>query len=95
MGGGMNAGGMGGGNMGMGGGMPPRQMYDVTAMGLTWATCGTPITQLPFQPTAGKPVYCRDHRPKKSFGMGGGSRGGFGGGFGGGYGGGNGGGYRN
>jgi CxxC-x17-CxxC domain-containing protein len=46
----------------MGGGMSrgpraPRQMYSVN---LNCASCGTQITQLPFQPTGDKPVYCRD-----------------------------------
>lgn len=35
----------------------PRQMYQVN---LTCAGCGQAITQLPFQPTGDKPVYCRD-----------------------------------
>ena len=35
----------------------PRQMYSVN---LSCASCGTAITQLPFQPTGDKPVYCRD-----------------------------------
>ncbi len=35
----------------------PRQMFDVD---LTCAGCGGKITQLPFQPTGDKPVYCRD-----------------------------------
>jgi CxxC-x17-CxxC domain-containing protein len=52
-------GGMGG---GAGNGMSrgpraPRQMYSVN---LSCASCGTGITQLPFQPTGDKPVYCRD-----------------------------------
>jgi CxxC-x17-CxxC domain-containing protein len=34
----------------------PRQMYNVN---LTCASCGTAVTQLPFQPTGDKPVYCR------------------------------------
>ena len=34
-----------------------RQMYDVD---LTCAKCGAHISQLPFQPTAGRPVYCSD-----------------------------------
>ncbi|MFA6105062.1 MAG: CxxC-x17-CxxC domain-containing protein [Patescibacteria group bacterium] len=34
----------------------PRQMFDVN---LTCASCGTAITQLPFQPSGDKPVYCR------------------------------------
>ncbi len=35
----------------------PRQMYSVN---LSCAQCGTAITQLPFQPTGDKPVYCKD-----------------------------------
>jgi len=34
----------------------PRQMYSVN---LTCASCGAAITQLPFQPSGDKPVYCR------------------------------------
>jgi CxxC-x17-CxxC domain-containing protein len=34
----------------------PRQMYSVN---LSCASCGTGITQLPFQPSGEKPVYCR------------------------------------
>lgn len=34
-----------------------RQMYDVD---LSCAKCGTHISQLPFQPTSGRPVYCND-----------------------------------
>ena len=34
----------------------PRQMYSVN---LTCASCGTGITELPFQPSSDKPVYCR------------------------------------
>jgi len=46
----------------MGGGMSrgpraPRQMYSVN---LTCASCGAQITQLPFEPTGDKPVYCKD-----------------------------------
>lgn len=33
-----------------------RQMFDVN---LTCADCGSAITQLPFQPSGDKPVYCR------------------------------------
>ena len=47
------------------GGQPQRQMFDVTAMGLTCAQCGTSITQLPFQPTADRPVYCFDCNKKR------------------------------
>ena len=34
----------------------PRQMYQVN---VACATCGTQITELPFQPSGDKPVYCR------------------------------------
>ncbi len=43
-----------GGGGGYGGGRPPRQMYDAVC-----ADCGVQ-TQVPFQPTGSKPVYCRD-----------------------------------
>lgn len=43
----------------------PRQMVDVSAMGLTCADCGVAITELPFNPTAGKPVWCRDCNRKR------------------------------
>lgn len=48
------AGGRGGFNRGP---RAPRQMFDVD---LSCAGCGAKITQLPFQPTGDKPVYCRD-----------------------------------
>lgn len=35
----------------------PKRMYDVN---LTCADCGKAITQLPFQPSGDKPVYCTD-----------------------------------
>ena len=35
-----------------------RQQYDVTALGIKCAGCGTAITQLPFQPTNDRPIYC-------------------------------------
>ncbi len=46
---------------GMGGGMgrgprAPRQMFQVN---LTCASCGAAITELPFQPSGDKPVYCK------------------------------------
>ncbi len=44
-----------GGSMG-GGARPPRQMYSVN---LSCASCSTAITELPFQPSGDKPVYCR------------------------------------
>jgi len=34
----------------------PRQMF---AVDLNCADCGTKITELPFQPSGDKPVYCR------------------------------------
>ena len=42
-----------------GGGMSrgPRQMFQVD---LKCAECGTAITQLPFQPSGDRPVYCFD-----------------------------------
>jgi len=55
--GGYNRGGGGGGG---GFSRAPRQMYDVTSMNLTCAQCGTAITELPFQPSSDRPVYCRD-----------------------------------
>jgi len=30
---------------------PPRQMFDISALGITCAECGAAIEQLPFQPT--------------------------------------------
>lgn len=50
-------------------------MVDVTSLNLKCATCGTAITELPFQPamnddgTPQRPVYCREHKPRrKDFG---------------------------
>lgn len=51
-----------------------REMFDVTC-----SDCGQP-TQVPFRPTEGKPVYCRECYAKR--GGGGERRGGGGGGFG-------------
>lgn len=48
-----SAGGFGGGA----GARRPRQMFDVD---LTCAQCGTHISQLPFQPSGDRPVYCAD-----------------------------------
>jgi hypothetical protein len=62
---------------------PQRQMFDITAMGITCAECGAAITQLPFEPTQkedgtyGK-LYCydcnkkrmKDRGPRRSFGGG-------------------------
>lgn len=47
-------GGGGGGGMGRG---APKQMYSVD---LSCAGCGAKITQLPFQPSGDRPVYCRE-----------------------------------
>ncbi|HLF16528.1 MAG TPA: CxxC-x17-CxxC domain-containing protein [Candidatus Thermoplasmatota archaeon] len=45
----------GGGGFGRG---PPREMHDAVC-----ADCGK-ATQVPFKPTEGRPVYCRDCYPK-------------------------------
>jgi len=52
------------------GGFAPRQMFDVSSMNLKCAECQTPITELPFQPDANRPVYCRDcnQKRRRSFG---------------------------
>jgi hypothetical protein len=48
----------------------PRQMNDVSALNLTCTDCGTPITELPFQPslkedgTYGR-IYCRECNRKR------------------------------
>jgi CxxC-x17-CxxC domain-containing protein len=42
------------------GGFPPRQIFDVSAMGLKCADCGADIKELPFEPKTDRPVYCRD-----------------------------------
>lgn len=73
----------------------PRPKFDISALGINCAECGTPITELPFEPnkredgTYGR-LYCsqcnrnrrRDSGPSRG-GFGGGNRGGFGGGNGG------------
>jgi CxxC-x17-CxxC domain-containing protein len=60
-------------------------MFDVSHLNLKCSDCGKDIKELPFQPTAGRSVYCRDCAPKhKKPGSGGGFRGGSGGGRGGG-----------
>jgi CxxC-x17-CxxC domain-containing protein len=53
-GGGRGGGGGGGGRGGFGGDRGPREMHDATC-----SKCGT-ATQVPFRPTDGRPVYCRD-----------------------------------
>lgn len=40
-------------------------MVDVSSMNLSCATCGVAITELPFQPSADRPVYCRDCNRKR------------------------------
>ncbi len=51
----------------------PRQLFDVSALGLTCVECGAPIDKLPFQPTLkqdgtyGK-IYCKDcNKKRRSF----------------------------
>jgi CxxC-x17-CxxC domain-containing protein len=85
-------GGAGGGGGGAGYGRPEKQMYPATC-----SQCGRD-TEVPFQPTSGRPVLCRDcfNAAKGTGGgssHGGGGYGGGGGGGGGGYGGGHGGGH--
>ncbi len=53
-----------------------RQMFDVN---VTCGSCGTTITQLPFQPSGDRPVYCtdclrqrRNNSPRRDSGFGGG-----------------------
>jgi CxxC-x17-CxxC domain-containing protein len=49
------------------GGFQPKPLVDVSAMGLTCADCGAAIDKLPFQPSADRPVYCKDcNRKRKS-----------------------------
>ena len=83
-GGGGGGGGYGGGHGG-GGGRSDKPMFPATC-----SQCGRD-TQVPFQPTSGRPVLCRDCFQAAKGGGGGGDRG-YGGGGGGGYGGGHGGG---
>lgn len=49
-----------GGSTSGGGDRGDRPMYDATC-----AECGQP-TQVPFKPTEGRPVYCREHYRKQS-----------------------------
>ncbi len=53
--------GRGGGKFGGGGGFNrgPREMHDVTC-----SECGSQ-TQVPFKPTEGRPVFCKDCYMKK------------------------------
>ena len=45
---------------GGGSGFQPRQLVDVSALGLKCAECGVDVKELPFEPKADRPVYCRD-----------------------------------
>ncbi len=57
-------------DQGQGGGYQPRPLVDVSSLGLKCAECGADIKELPFQPTPGKPVYCKDcnRARRKNFG---------------------------
>lgn len=48
----------------------PKKLVDVSAMGLKCADCGADIAELPFEPKADRPVYCRDcnRNRRKNFG---------------------------
>ena len=41
---------------------PPRQMFQGD---WTCADCGTKITELPFQPSPDRPIYCRECHAKR------------------------------
>jgi len=41
---------------------PPRQMFKGD---WTCADCGAKITELPFQPSPDRPIYCRDCHAKR------------------------------
>jgi CxxC-x17-CxxC domain-containing protein len=61
-----------------GGFRPPRQTFDVSALGLKCASCGADILELPFEPKSDRPVYCRECKrasapAPRSGGFGGGS----------------------
>jgi CxxC-x17-CxxC domain-containing protein len=56
-------------NRGFGGPSGPREMHDAVC-----GDCGQK-TQVPFKPTAGRPVYCRDCFAKRSPPRGGGGGG--------------------
>jgi len=58
-----------------------RKMFDVTSMNLKCAQCNKEITELPFQPSGSRPVYCRECNKGRA--PSGGSRGGGGRGYGG------------
>jgi len=47
---------------GMGNGAPraPRDMQDVSSLGITCAGCGKAITELPFTPDPSRKIFCRD-----------------------------------
>lgn len=66
-------GGGGGGYAGGGGDRAPRQLYPAVC-----DSCGK-ATEVPFQPTSGKPVYCNDcFRERRAAGGYGGGRSGYG-----------------
>jgi len=44
------------------GDFPPRQMFKGD---WTCADCGVKITELPFQPSPDRPIYCRDCHQKR------------------------------
>lgn len=52
------------------GGAAPRQLFDVSALGLKCADCSNAVTELPFEPKTDRPVYCRDcnRNRRKNFG---------------------------
>ena len=63
---------------------PQRQMFDISALGITCSECGTAITELPFEPTKRDDgtfgnLYCfecnkkrrKDRGPRRDFGGGG------------------------
>jgi CxxC-x17-CxxC domain-containing protein len=60
-------------------GFGERRMIDVRHLNLKCADCGADITELPFEPSSGRPVYCSDcnrtRRPPRSGGGGGGGGG--------------------
>ena len=60
-------------------GFGERKLIDVRHLNLKCADCGVDITELPFEPSTGRPIYCDDcnrkRRPPRS-GGGGGGRGG-------------------
>ena len=74
-----------------GGARPQKQMFDITALGITCSECGAAINELPFEPTKKEDgtfgnIFCYEcnkkrmkDRPRRP-GFGGGNGNGFGGG---------------